>query len=48
MSFVSVQDRLLKAKREHPDARWPEVLLQRQEARALVVEVHRAAPSARK
>lgn len=43
MSFVTVQDRLLKAKAEHPEARWPEILLQKQEHRAMVVEVKRAA-----
>ncbi len=42
MTFTTVQDRLLAAKREHPTAQWPEILLRRQEARALVVEVHRA------
>jgi hypothetical protein len=42
MDFEKAQDRLLRAKREHREAQWPEYLLRRQEHRALVVEVHRA------
>lgn len=45
MSFETVQNRLLRAKMEHPTAQWPEILLRRQEARALIVEVKRAAPT---
>jgi hypothetical protein len=48
MTFEKVQDRLLQAKREHPEATWPEILLRRQEHRAMVAEVRLAGTPTRR